>query len=167
MRESLTADGVRSFMSGLADAVRTPRRVYVMGGASAVLLAWRTATIDLDLKLIPETDELLRSLPQLKKQLHINIELASPDDFIPALPEWQERSQFIQQEGNGNKKRFEARRGDSSAYIWIAPFFPPPPRGSYLKANGDPGLVKTLPLLSSDRCYAARSLFLKTSDFPD
>jgi uncharacterized nucleotidyltransferase DUF6036 len=99
MRESLTAAGVRSFMSGLADAARAPGRVYLVGGASAVLLGWRTATLDLDLKLIPESDELLRSLPRLKEQLHINIELASPDDFIPALPGWQERSQFIQQQG--------------------------------------------------------------------
>jgi hypothetical protein len=29
----------------------------------------------------------------------LNIELASPDDFIPELPGWQERSQFIRQEG--------------------------------------------------------------------
>jgi hypothetical protein len=98
MRESLTADSLHSFMRALADAATTPSRIYLVGGASAVLLGWRTATIDLDLKLIPETDELLRCLPRLKEQLNINIELASPDDFIPALPGWQERSQFIQQQ---------------------------------------------------------------------
>jgi hypothetical protein len=99
MRESLTADSLQTFMRTLADHARMPSRVYLVGGATAVLLGWRPATIDLDLKLIPETDELLRSLPRLKEQLNINIELASPDDFIPALPGWQERSQFIQQLG--------------------------------------------------------------------
>src|SRR5215831_6060318 len=99
MRESLTADSLNSFMQALAGTAGTASRVYLVGGASAVLLGWRTSTIDLDLKLIPETDELLRSLPRLKEQLNINIELASPDDFIPALPGWQERSQFIQQLG--------------------------------------------------------------------
>jgi hypothetical protein len=99
MRESLTADSLHTFMKALADGVRTPSRIYLVGGASAVLLGWRTATIDLDLKLIPETDELIRSLQRLKEQLDINIELASPDDFIPALPGWEERSQFIQQQG--------------------------------------------------------------------
>jgi hypothetical protein len=64
-----------------------------------VLLGWRTSTIDVDLKIIPETDDILRSLPLLKEQLHVNIELASPDDFIPEVPGWQERSQFIRQEG--------------------------------------------------------------------
>src|SRR5215831_14423955 len=99
MRESLTADSLNSFMQALAGTAGTASRVYLVGGASAVLLGWRTSTIDLDLKLIPETDELLRSLPRLKEQLHINIELASRDAFIPPLPSWQEHSRFIQQEG--------------------------------------------------------------------
>ncbi|HEY8204922.1 MAG TPA: DUF6036 family nucleotidyltransferase [Pyrinomonadaceae bacterium] len=86
-------------MKALADAAKAPARVYLVGGASAVLLGWREATIDVDLKIIPESDEILRSLPQLKEQLKINIELASPDDFIPPLPGWEDRSQFIQQEG--------------------------------------------------------------------
>lgn len=29
----------------------------------------------------------------------MNIELASPDQFVPALPSWQERSRFIAQHG--------------------------------------------------------------------
>ena len=99
MRQPLTTESLQFFMKALAAAGRTPARVYLVGGASAVLLGWRTSTIDVDLKIIPESDELLRSLPRLKEQLHINIELASPDDFIPALPRWEERSQFIQIEG--------------------------------------------------------------------
>jgi hypothetical protein len=99
MREPLIAATLQIFMKSLAAAATTPSRVYLVGGASAVLLGWRSSTIDVDLKIIPESDELLRSLPQLKERLHLNIELASPDDFIPALPGWQERSTFIQQEG--------------------------------------------------------------------
>jgi len=86
-------------MQELAAAAKSPARVYLLGGASAVLLGWRDATIDVDLKLVPESDETLRALPRLKDQLKINIELASPDDFIPPLPDWQDRSQFIRQEG--------------------------------------------------------------------
>lgn len=99
MREPLTAENLQVFMKALASEARTPSRIYLVGGASAVVLGWRNSTIDIDLKIIPESDEILRSLPRLKEQLHINIELASPDDFIPALPGWQERSRFIQQEG--------------------------------------------------------------------
>jgi hypothetical protein len=86
-------------MKALGAAAKTPARVYLVGGASAVLLGWRDATIDIDLKIVPESDEILRSLPRLKEQLKINIELASPDDFVPPVPGWQERSKFIQQEG--------------------------------------------------------------------
>jgi hypothetical protein len=99
MREALTAEHLQAFMKGLAVVARTPSRIYLVGGASAVVLGWRDSTVDVDLKIIPETDELLRSLPRLKEQLHINIELASPDDFIPEVPGWQERSRFIKQEG--------------------------------------------------------------------
>ncbi len=99
MREPLTSTSLQIFMKALAAVARTPARVYLVGGASAVLLGWRDATIDVDLKIIPESDELLRNLPLLKERLRINIELASPDDFIPPLPGWEERSKFIQQEG--------------------------------------------------------------------
>src|SRR5438093_8361404 len=99
MRKEVNAERVKRFMTALARGTKRPARVYLVGGATAVLLAWRESTIDIDLKIIPETDEILRSLPRLKEQLEINIELASPDDFIPPLPGWQERSRFIRQEG--------------------------------------------------------------------
>src|SRR5260221_12956726 len=99
MRQPLTAENLQAFMKALASEARVSSRIYLVGGSTAVLLGWRSATIDVDLKILPESDEILRALPRLKEQLRINIELASPDDFIPALPGWQERSQFIQQEG--------------------------------------------------------------------
>jgi hypothetical protein len=99
MREPVTSDKLQKFMKGLAAAAATPSRVFLVGGATSVLLGWRSSTIDVDLKFVPETDEVLRSLPALKERLQINIELASPGDFIPELPGWQDRSRFIQQEG--------------------------------------------------------------------
>src|SRR5216684_8495235 len=99
MREPLTAKSLQAFMKAVAAEARTSSRVFLVGGASSVLLGWRTSTIDIDLKIIPESDEILRSLPALKERLYLNIELASPDDFIPELPGWQDRSRFIQQEG--------------------------------------------------------------------
>ena len=99
MREPLSLDSLHSFFKALAAEATASSRVYLVGGASAVLLGWRTATIDIDLKIIPETDELLRRLPRLKERLKLNIELAAPDDFIPELPGWQDRSRFIEQQG--------------------------------------------------------------------
>jgi len=86
-------------MRALALEANAEGRVYLTGGASAVLLGWRESTLDVDLKIIPEHDRLLRAIPALKESLRINVELASPDDFIPQLPGWQDRSPFIAREG--------------------------------------------------------------------
>ncbi len=74
-------------------------RVYFTGGTTAVLMGWRETTIDIDMRFNPELDELFRALPALKEELQINIELAAPSDFIPALPGWEERCEFIGREG--------------------------------------------------------------------
>jgi len=86
-------------MRGLAREASVEGRVYITGGATAVLLGWRESTLDVDIKIIPEHDRLLRSIPELKESLQINVELASPDDFIPPLPGWEARSAFITREG--------------------------------------------------------------------
>jgi hypothetical protein len=74
-------------------------RVYFTGGATAVLFGWRDSTIDVDIAMVPERDRLLRALPSIKESLSINIELASPPDFVPIPAGWEERSPFIRQEG--------------------------------------------------------------------
>ncbi len=74
-------------------------RIYFTGGATAVLLGWRESTLDVDIKIVPDRDKLLRAIPSLKEQLHINVELASPIDFIPVPSGWEDRSPFIRQEG--------------------------------------------------------------------
>jgi len=85
-------------MRELARDSRASGRVYLTGGASAVLLDWRTSTLDIDIKVIPEDDRVMRALAPLKERLQTNIELASPADFIPELPGWEDRSPFIARE---------------------------------------------------------------------
>jgi hypothetical protein len=99
MRQPVTAARVNEFMKALGSGVKSPARIFLVGGASAVLLGWRDSTVDIDLKTIPDRDDILRQLSTLKERLEINIELASPGDFIPELPGWEERSQFVRQEG--------------------------------------------------------------------
>lgn len=86
-------------MRELGREAKAAGRVYLTGGACAVLLGWRTSTVDVDIQLIPDRDELLRALPRLKESLQLNVELASPSDFIPPLPGWEDRSPWIQTEG--------------------------------------------------------------------
>lgn len=99
MRERVSGEALEQFMKAVGRAGRTSARIYFVGGATAVMLGWRETTIDIDLKLVPEVNEILKALPELKERLEINVELASPDDFIPALPGWEERSQYISREG--------------------------------------------------------------------
>jgi len=81
--------------------------MYLTGGSTAVLEGWREATIDVDLRFEPEADELLRALPALKERLAVNIELVSPPDFIPELPDWRERSPLLFREGAVDVHHFD------------------------------------------------------------
>ena len=99
MRELTNAERLRELMRALGREALAETRVYFTGGACAVLLGWRATTIDADIKMVPDRDELFRSLPELKERLRLNVELASPADFIPELPGWTERSPFIAREG--------------------------------------------------------------------
>ena len=74
-------------------------RVFLTGGASAVIIGWRDLTVDVDLKLDPEPAGAFESIARAKEALDMNVELAAPDDFIPALPDWRKRSQFIARHG--------------------------------------------------------------------
>lgn len=86
-------------MRALGSAATADARVYFTGGVTAVLFGWRDSTIDIDLELVPDRDELLRAIATLKDQLQINVELAAPSHFIPELPGWEMRSPFITREG--------------------------------------------------------------------
>lgn len=99
MRSSANKKKIIEFMTGLGRRTKKNSRVYLTGGATAVLLDWRDATIDIDIKLVPETDEIFQAISELKDEIDVNIELASPGEFIPPLPGWEERSIFIADHG--------------------------------------------------------------------
>src|ERR1700691_4391429 len=94
MRDRASAESVRRLMRELGRVASAPARVYLVGGATAVIAGWRETTVDVDVR-IEADDELLRHLPGLKERLGVNIELASPADFLPELPGWRERSRFL------------------------------------------------------------------------
>ena len=86
-------------MEAFGRVARRDLRVYLVDGATAVLLGWRPTTINVDLVTRPEDDTLLRAIPGLKEELEINVELASPLDFIPVPQGWEDRGTFISQTG--------------------------------------------------------------------
>ena len=98
-RGSSNAAKVRQLMRRLGEEARGPGRVYLVGGASAVLIGWRGTTLDVDLKLDPEPPGAFEAIARAKEALDINVELAAPDEFIPPLPDWQSRSVYIVRHG--------------------------------------------------------------------
>jgi hypothetical protein len=99
MRNNLTEPKLRAFMAELARRAGSNGNVYFTGGATALLLGMREQTIDVDIKFDPEPKGAFEALGQLKNSLDVNVELASPADFIPVAPDWKERSVFIAQNG--------------------------------------------------------------------
>jgi hypothetical protein len=107
MRSLADAERVRAFMRAAGAAAAHEGICYLTGGATAVLVGWRATTIDVDVALEPEQDELLRELPRIKNELGLNVELASPRDFIPLPAEWEGRSISVGREGSLSFAHFD------------------------------------------------------------
>lgn len=99
MRPPLDRQKLERFLKILGQRVRGEGRIYLTGGATALLHNWRPMTIDIDLKADPEPLGFFEAIATLKDELAVNVELAAPDQFIPPLPGWRERSLFIERHG--------------------------------------------------------------------
>lgn len=96
-------------MRRLAAASKGPGNVYFTGGATMLLLGIRDQTIDVDIKLDPEPKGAFEAIARLKDDLDLNIELASPADFLPPPPDWREKSAFIIKIGDVGFYHFDFR----------------------------------------------------------
>lgn len=96
VRGPLTEEKLRELMKALVRSA--PRgqhgRVYLVGGATAVLAGWRPSTLDVDLHGHPE--ELFRGIQGIKEHLEVNVEFARPEDFVPELAGSAGRHVFIE-----------------------------------------------------------------------
>ena len=99
MRAPADTAKIHAFMAALGRTVKGAGRVYLTGGATALLYGWRGSTIDVDLKADPEPSGFFEAIAAIKDLLDVNIELAAPDQFIPELPGWRDRSSFIAKHG--------------------------------------------------------------------
>jgi hypothetical protein len=104
MRPTVDPQKIERLMQVLGREAQGSGSVYFTGGASALLIGWRSSTVDIDIRLDPEPPGIFQAIAKIKQELNINIELASPQDFLPPLPGWRDRSVFI------------ARRGQISFY---------------------------------------------------
>jgi len=107
MRPPVDADTVRALARELAQVTREPTTIYLTGGATAVVEGWRASTVDVDLRVEPESDEVLRRIATVKDELGVNVELVSPPDFVPELPGWRKRSPFVLAQGAVTVRHFD------------------------------------------------------------
>lgn len=96
VRRRVTTAVLHEFMKVIASEAKSSGSIYFTGGATALLLGLREQTIDIDIKLDPEPAGVFESIARLKNTLNCNVELASPDNFIPATADWRERSVHVQ-----------------------------------------------------------------------
>lgn len=100
MRDAADAERIRRLARELGRSVSPGTRMYLTGGATAVLEGWRQSTVDIDVRFEPDSDAALQRIATLKEELSVNVELASPLDFLPPLAGWRDRCRFRFREGN-------------------------------------------------------------------
>jgi hypothetical protein len=99
MRPPVDIARLNDFMSAMGRTTTGTGRIYLTGGATALLHGWRPMTVDVDMKADPEPSGFFESIASIKDELSLNVELACPSDFIPELPNWRERSLLIARHG--------------------------------------------------------------------
>jgi len=82
----------------LGERYHHPGTVYLVGGASLILLDAKTSSLDIDLKIeVSREDygEFVRCLRGISLEMEIAIEEASPGDFIPLPGGYENRRKFV------------------------------------------------------------------------
>jgi hypothetical protein len=107
MRSLADRERIGRLIQAIGNAAEHRTQIYLLGGTTAVLMGWRSTTVDVDFVMRPEDDAILRALPGIKETLQINIETASPLDFIPIPTGWEDRGVFIQRIGQVEFSHFD------------------------------------------------------------
>jgi len=95
MRQRVGREEIERFLIQVG-RIRQPGRLYLTGGAALVHQGIRPGqTLDIDIHITIDPANLTTQIAQLKQKMNINIEFASPGDFIPLPTQWEARSEFI------------------------------------------------------------------------
>ena len=101
-RQSVDRERMLEFFTQLGKRFGASARVYLVGGTTVVFEQLREQTLDIDLVLEVSPKEhgnLIRAIRDLKDELSVNVEEASPGDFIPLPPGYGNRHKFIERFG--------------------------------------------------------------------
>jgi uncharacterized nucleotidyltransferase DUF6036 len=99
MRPNVTRADIEQFLNDLGAMAHTTGRIYLAGGAALVhgqIRGLGASTEDIDLKLdVADEQAVEDAIRQLKVRSSVNVELASPADFIPLPPNWESMSTYV------------------------------------------------------------------------
>ncbi len=110
MRPPIDRLRVHYFLVKLGVAFRHPARLYLVGGTTLVYEGLREQSLDIDITYeVEDTYEadFARTIQQLKDELQINVEQASPGDFIPLPSGWRDRAKFVGRFGQVDVYHFD------------------------------------------------------------
>jgi hypothetical protein len=101
--DSGTTVYLKPFLTALGRRVRRPVLFYLVGGCVLIEFGLRVATFGIDYVAEADDpaalDELEQAIRVLKDELDINVEPASPADFLPLPRSVLSRSRFVEQHG--------------------------------------------------------------------
>ena len=98
LRQRVDRARIELFLKRLGERFRRPGRIYLVGGTTLVFEALREQTVDIDVVIeVSPADhgDLIRAVRELKDELSINVEEASPGDFIPLPAGYENRHEFV------------------------------------------------------------------------
>lgn len=99
MRQSVGRQDIEHFLVEVG-RTRLPGQIYIVGGAALIHKGIRPGqTLGIDIQITSDPANLTAQIVQLKQKLNINIEFASPGDFMPLPAQWEVRSEFIRRYG--------------------------------------------------------------------
>lgn len=98
MRQRIDQQRIELFLQRLGRQFNRPGRIYLVGGTTMVYEGLRQQTLDIDLAIEVDNQDhsaFIAVVRELKNSLSLNIEEASPGDFIPLPAGYRERSQYV------------------------------------------------------------------------
>lgn len=98
MRPPIDRLRVHYFLVKLGIEFHYPARLYLVGGTTLVYEGLRDQSLDIDIhyEVADEHEaEFAQVIRRLKDELQVNVEQASPGDFIPLPSGWKERAKHV------------------------------------------------------------------------
>jgi hypothetical protein len=110
LRQAVNRERISEFLRQVGERYHKPARLYLVGGTSLVFEGYRQQTLDVDLVIEVSADnhgDLIHALQEIMRLLDVNVEEASPGDFIPLPAGYAERHIFLGRYGQVDVFHFD------------------------------------------------------------